>query len=234
MSVPNTEAAAAAAGDTTAAAAVVALGTDAAAAAAAAAGDSAAAAAAVADAGAAADAGQAAAGQADADAAAAAAAAAAPAGAPDKYELTVPDGSLLDEADVAAIEAMGRTHNWTNEQAQAALAESGTALDAQRARFLEQTVAHPEIGGDKLEQSQAFARAALDKFLPSTTAEGQELRRALDKSGYGNYAPLAVFLARIGKAMGEDAPSQAAAGAGAGAVKRNHAEVLFGGAVSKK
>lgn len=181
-------------------------------------------------------------GEGDAAAAAAAAVAAAagaegktedkPAGetptAPDKYELTLPDGGLADESDVAAIESIARANNWTNDQAQAALTDHNGALKAQSERFLGDLKKHAEVGGEKLAASQQRASAVLDKFLPATSPEGKALRADLNKSGYGNYAPLVLLLARIGKSMSEDQLLDASASARAGA-PRDAATVLYGG-----
>jgi hypothetical protein len=128
------------------------------------------------------------------------------AGAPEKYSLTLPEGGLLDQEDLTALETLARTKNLTNEQAQAALTEHNDALVAQGARFLEATNAHPEIGGAKLEAAQVNATRALDRFLPATTPEGAALRSALNKTGYGNHPSLVLLLSRIGKAMAEDRP----------------------------
>jgi hypothetical protein len=126
----------------------------------------------------------------------------------------VPDGSSLDAADVAAVTEMAIAKGWTNEQAQGVLQEMATSIADQSARFLADTQAHAEIGGARLEAAQLNVNRALDFFLPSNTPEGASLRTALNRSGYGNYAPLVVLLSRIGNAMKEDRPlSQTAPGA---------------------
>lgn len=148
-------------------------------------------------------------------------------GAPDKYELVIPDGGLLEQSDLDAFAAAAKAKGLTNEQAQAALTEHAQALEAQATRFLETTQAHPEVGGANLEAAQANAQRVLEKFLPAATPEGAELRKAMDKSGYGNYAPFVVLLSRIGRAMSEDQPMS---GTRTGGARRSHAEVLFGDA----
>jgi hypothetical protein len=131
---------------------------------------------------------------------------AAAAGPPEKYTLTLPDGGPLDAEDLPEFEAAARAAGLTNEQAQAALATRAGELTAQSERFLTATKAHAEIGGANLEAAQQRARAVLDKYLPADSAEGKELRSAMDKTGYGNWAPLVLVLSRIGKAMAEDKP----------------------------
>jgi hypothetical protein len=72
----------------------------------------------------------------------------------------------------------------------------------------------------------------LDRFLPATLPEGQTLRSQLNKSGYSNYAPLVLLLARIGKAMSEDkALNTEAARLGE---PKDAATVLYGSAAAAK
>lgn len=146
---------------------------------------------------------------------------------PDKYELPLPGGSPLDQSDVDAVVAMAKAGKWTQEQATAALQEMHDHTVKTSASLLSTLNAHPEVGGANLEAAQANANRALDRFLPATSAEGTELRSALKKSGYSNYAPLVVLLARIGKAMGED--RAIGDSAGGTPVARSAAEVLYGG-----
>jgi len=148
---------------------------------------------------------------------------------PAAYTLTLPTGGRLDQADVEAIRAVATAKQWTNDEAQAALTEMSTALDEQSTRFRTQLDADTEIGGTNLEQAQAHAMRALDRFLPSTTEEGAAFRLAMTKSGYGNYAPFVKLLARIGKAMSEDSP---VIGGPPGGARRSQADVLFGDAVA--
>lgn len=163
-------------------------------------------------------------GQADAAAAAAAAAAA---GAPEKYELTVPEGGSLDQEDLDAFAELARAKNLTNEQAQAAVTEHATALKAQSDRFLTETQTHTEIGGAHFAAAQQQTQAVLNRFLPPDSPEGKALRAGMDKTGYGNWAPFVLLFSRIGKAMGEDGPAQRQAASGQ---RRSAADVLFGDA----
>ncbi|HXD72175.1 MAG TPA: hypothetical protein VN628_00490 [Vicinamibacterales bacterium] len=148
--------------------------------------------------------------------------------APDKYALTLPEGGRVDASDVAKLEAIARANNWTNDQAQAALTEHDSALKAQSDQFLTDLRTHAEIGGEHLAVSQQRANAVLDTFLPAESPEGKALRADLNKSGYANYAPLVLLLARIGKSMSEDTSLKAQV-VKASAGKRDAATVLYGG-----
>jgi hypothetical protein len=104
------------------------------------------------------------------------------------------------------VTALAKAKNWTNEQAQAALDEFNTSLVDQRKTFRAELDAHPEIGGTHYARAQEDVMRAMDKFLPASAPEGTAFRAALNKSGYGDYAPLVLLLSRIGKAMREDSP----------------------------
>ena len=147
--------------------------------------------------------------------------------APEKYELTLPEGGRLDETDLKSLETVARSLGWTNEEAQQRLEEHADALVAQSERFLAETTQDPDYGGEKLETTQKLAKAALEKLRPAGTPRGDALRALLDKSGYGNHVAVISLLADIGKAMAEDAPLAGAAASGS--AKKDPASVLYGG-----
>jgi len=140
--------------------------------------------------------------------------------------LVIPQGmeTFADAADVADFTTIATREGWSNEDAQAFLSEQVTLRKQVSDTFMAAAKAHPEIGGEHLEASQRAARTVLDRFLPATTPEGQALRLGLTKTGYANYPPLVVLLARIGKAMGEDAPGVTL---GSGGVPKTAAEKLY-------
>lgn len=133
-------------------------------------------------------------------------------GAPEKYDLKLPDGDWLDTEDLADLEVVARANGWTNEQAQAALESHADALVAQSTRFLEATKADPTYGGTKLEATQQDVTRVMNRVRPAGTPRGDALRRLLDKSGYGNHIEVISFLADLGKLMADDAPPKGSAG----------------------
>lgn len=149
---------------------------------------------------------------------------------PDRYELRLPDQSPLDQTDIDALTTMAKTRGWTNEDAQAALTDMHTSLVAQRRTFRTELEADREVGGAQLEGTQLQARRVLDRFLPASDPDGARLRTAINKSGYGDWLPLAKLLARIGKAMGEDSPLAGGQQTVGAPQKRSHADILFGDA----
>lgn len=153
------------------------------------------------------------------------------AGAPAKYELKLPEGGHVDAADMAVLEAHARKENWTNLEAQAALEEHETARAALSSKFLAETTAHAEVGGDKLPITQARVEKVLDRFLPKGTPEGDRFRSEITKIGYGNWLPWVILVSRVGEAMGDDKLAAGRSGAGGGGGDRkSNADVLFGDA----
>lgn len=151
-------------------------------------------------------------------------------GAPDKYALKLPEGAkdFLDTTDLASIEKLARSKNWTNEEAQAALEEHADALAGQSTAFRAQVEADPTYGGDKLEETQRLARTALDKIRPAGTPRGDAFRKLLVKSGYGNNLEVVSMLADLGKLMAEDQPGAGGSGGGNKGGKKPAEEVLYG------
>lgn len=132
-----------------------------------------------------------------------------PQGAPEKYDLKVPDGMTLDEAALAEFDPIARELNLTNEQAQklADVYSKRMAEVAQKqqeswkettAKWVDDVKADKEIGGQNLDTSVRHAQAALTKFGTP------ELRAQMDATGMGNHPELVRVFARIGKAMAED------------------------------
>jgi hypothetical protein len=152
--------------------------------------------------------------------------------APEKYALTLPEGTRLDATDVAAVEQLAKANDWTNEDAQAELVERSTAFDAIAARFLAETTADPDYGGDKLADTQRLANLALDRLQPKGTPRGDRTRAMLAKTGYGNHIAFVALMADVGKLMAEDSPIVGRAAAPE--VKKDPAAVLYPGMVEAK
>lgn len=160
-------------------------------------------------------------------AAADAAAAAAVKKAPAKYELKLPAGEFFDAADQKALEEIARANDWTQDETQAELDYSAQQRAAQSARFLEETTAHTEVGGDKLPAVQGRIKTLVDKFLPAGTPEGDRFRLEMTKNGYGNWPPFVVLMNRLAEAAGEDGIVHGRS-AGGGGNKKSDADAMFG------
>jgi hypothetical protein len=145
--------------------------------------------------------------------------------APAKYELQLPDGGRVDASDLKAIEETARTAGWSNEEAQAAVAEFDALVSAQSARFLAETKADETYGGDKLEHTQQLARAVIDRIRPTGHPRRDAFHRFMNRGGAGNHLEVVSFLADLGKLMAEDG---VVGGSGGGGAKRDAAEILYG------
>lgn len=153
------------------------------------------------------------------------AAAETPAGPPDKYELTMPDGGRLDEGDLKRFESMAREQGLSNDEAQAALDLEDAYLAQRTETLLAETKADKDYGGDKLVESQRLARAVIDRVRPAGHARRESFIRFLNKGGDGNHIEVVSFLADLGRMMGED--SRAAGGAGGGGSKKSAEEIMY-------
>lgn len=153
-----------------------------------------------------------------------------PAGAPEKYEFTLPDGYTLDAEKAGQFEAFARSNNLTNDAANEALKLAvdhvQSLQQAQLDGWKEQVEAwgneiraDKDLGGEKLDASVAIAQKAIARF------GSPELVDYLEASGLGNFPPLVRFCYQIGTRISEGGMI---AGAGAGEGRRSTADVFYG------
>ena len=156
-----------------------------------------------------------------------------PAGAPDRYELTVPEAdgfnSNFVQGDLDVFTANMRKAGATNEQAQAALDTLPASFAEETKRFRAELEAHPSLGGSQLEAVQQRAKRALDHFLPAGTPDGDRLRRVMTLTGYGNFAPWVAFVNAVGLAISEDRPNVTSTSV-PGSLTKQPEDVLYGAA----
>lgn len=129
---------------------------------------------------------------------------------PEKYDLKLPEGSLLDQSALESFASAAKTEGLTQEQAQARL-ERDSALIASYAKeqqaklesvsqgeWIKTIEADKEIGGTMLKKSVEDAKRVIQRYgSPS-------LIKDLNASGLGNHPEFVRLMARIGKAMSED------------------------------
>lgn len=125
---------------------------------------------------------------------------------PTEYKLTISKDAapFVDNDDLKTIEAFARDKGLTPDQAQAIVDERVAAIAAQSASFRAITEADPEIGGDKLADTEKFSKVALDKLYPKGTKHGDEMRTLLVKTGYGNNRIIVRHFAMLGRQQAED------------------------------
>jgi len=142
-------------------------------------------------------------------------------GAPEKYELTVPEdmaaaGVTFDAEAFAEVEPVLRELNLSNDAAQALVtAYAGKVLPLlekragerwdttgaeMRRAWAEEARADPDIGGAKFDETKALARATFTRF--GVKADGPFLK-LLEESGLGSHPDMLRFVANVGRLTGE-------------------------------
>lgn len=133
---------------------------------------------------------------------------------PEKYDLKLPEGSLLDSAYVEKISSEYKTKGLTNEQAQTVLERESKAVSeyveavkpggqrwvAQESEWRSKALIDPEIGGtpEKLQEAANYGNRALTAFF------SPEIQEFLRVTGFGSHPELVRGFAKIGRAMGDD------------------------------
>lgn len=167
----------------------------------------------------------------------------APAGAPEKYELKLPEGSLLDQGATERIATTARELGLSNDAAQktvdllndevatrvAASLEArqpgGAEWTAQVEKWEAEVKADTSLGSTDAEREASIssARQALDFYVKQYPTEGSKLKEDLEKTGLGSYPPFVRLLAWIGKERGEKPVITGNQGEG----KKSAAEILY-------
>jgi len=128
---------------------------------------------------------------------------------PEKYDLKLPEGSLLEPSAVEQISSFAKEQGLSNEAAQKLLERESksfasyvekqkTELVKQTAEWLEAAKTDKEIGGEAFGQNAELAKRVVERY------GSESFKKALNESGLGNHPELVRFVARIGKAMSED------------------------------
>lgn len=142
------------------------------------------------------------------------------AAAPEKYELTAPEGMTLDADVVALADPVFRELGLSNEQANklmpvagefakragaAAIAQheidKASSFTTMKREWAEQARADTEIGGADFDKTVEMSAKALDSLgFP----KGSPLRSYLTETGLGNHPEMIRLMRRIGERVGED------------------------------
>lgn len=128
---------------------------------------------------------------------------------PEKYDLKLPAGSLLDAQALERTATFAKENGLTNKEAQAILERESASIasyvESQREALAEKTKEwvetvknDKEIGGEGFNKTVEMAKRVVDRY------GSDSLKQALNDSGLGNHPELVRFVARIGKAMTED------------------------------
>lgn len=133
-----------------------------------------------------------------------------PEGAPEKYELTVPEGLTLNEAGLEKVSGLFKELNLTNEQAQQLINAEGEhikELAQKQNEAWQQTVDGwkedtTKEFGTKLQEELSNVARVFNQF--ATPEETKALKEDLEWSGLGNKKEWVRFLSKIGKQLAED------------------------------
>ena len=157
--------------------------------------------------------------------------------APEKYELKLPDGSLLEATEIEKIASFAKERGLSNDEAQAMLNDRNTLLESyagkqkkvwetETGKWMDQSKADTEIGGDAFEKNAELAKRVVTRFGTPALMEG------LNATGFGNHPELVRMMVRIGKAMDED--QLVLPGSKAPAAEKEMADVFYGGTTKDK
>jgi hypothetical protein len=161
--------------------------------------------------------------------------------APEKYELKLPEKSLLNPTQVEEIKAFAKANNLSNEKAQAFVDHQNSLLanfvsynnpggegwNKQLDSWEAESLADPEIGGgnkETLAKNAELSKRVIAKY------GGKEISDFLHASGYGSNKSVLRFLGKIAKAMGEDTLVLPGAGP---TTKKSIEDVFYGGGENK-
>jgi hypothetical protein len=148
---------------------------------------------------------------------------------PEKYDLKLDDGSLLDAAYVEQFSQFAKDKKLTQDQAQEFLQREAQALNSfvqkqqqefekVQAEWVNQIKNDSEIGGEKFNQSIELAHRALKQFASDS------FLKELETTGYGNHPELVRVFAKIGNMIKEDKMISPSAAGGTRSIE----EIFYG------
>lgn len=128
---------------------------------------------------------------------------------PEKYELIMPEGSLLEPSTIEKISAYAKEKGLSNEAAQELLDRENSAVQTYnegqnkkveeiRASWIKAAEADKEVGGKDFKQNVELAKRVIDKF------GSEEFKTALNETGFGNHPEVVRTFVRIGRLMADD------------------------------
>lgn len=149
---------------------------------------------------------------------------------PTEISLERPDDSPLSEERFASVIEFAKANGYTQEQteklveresveATSLVEEQNRKVAEAHKQWLEQSKNDPEVGGVNFEKSAELAKRVVQRF------GSEELKKALNESGYGDHPELLRFIARIGKAMENDTFERSPGG---NPPKKDLASVFYG------
>ena len=126
-----------------------------------------------------------------------------------KFELKLPEGSLLDASAIERTVAFAKEQGLSPKAAQAMLDRESKLLtsnaegqkaswEKEVATWLEVSKADKEIGGEGFGKNAELAKRVIERYGT------KEFKEGLSATGFGNHPELFRFVLNIGKAMADD------------------------------
>lgn len=144
---------------------------------------------------------------------------------PEKYDLKLPEDSLLDEKALEGTVSYAKERGLSNEQAQElveresfAISEYVTRMKGEAENWIAEAKGDEELGGDSFNKNVEMARRVVEKF------GSDKFKEALNDSGLGNHPEVVRVFKRIAESMGEDSLVQPGAAA---KPAKSMAEILY-------
>ena len=155
---------------------------------------------------------------------------------PEKYDLKLPENSLLDAAHLEKISSYAKEKGFSNEMAQALVERESLAVESYQNTqketlkkmgdtWVSEAKNDKEIGGDTFKQNVELAHRVVNRYGTD------QFKKALNETGLGNHPELLRVFTRIGKAMSEDKLFVPGAQASS---KRSIEDIFYGSTKSTK
>jgi hypothetical protein len=155
---------------------------------------------------------------------------------PEKYNLKLPEGSLLEPSHLERIAAEAKQRGLSEHDAQKLLERDHQAyagfVESQQKALATQVTAwseaaqkDTEIGGEAFAQNAELAKRVVSRFAT------EQFRKDLEVTGFGNHPELVRVFARIGKAMSDD--QLVLPGSQGNTAKKSIEDVFYGGSATQ-
>ena len=126
---------------------------------------------------------------------------------PEKYDLKLADGSLLDPASIEMIATFAKEQGLSNEAAQAILDREHEAITSfnttqenqfneRKSQWVETLKADKELGGDNFKKTAILSNRVIEQHA------SPEFKQLLASSGLGNHPELVRVFSRVAKELG--------------------------------
>jgi hypothetical protein len=154
-----------------------------------------------------------------------------------KFELKLPEGSLLDASAIERTVAFAKEQGLSPKAAQAMLDRESNLLssNAERQRtewdkatngWMDASKSDKEFGGEAFPKNAELAKRVITRFGTP------ELMKGLTETGFGNHPELVRLMVRIGKEMDDD--QLVMPGSQAAAAPKDIADVFYGSTEKKE